>query len=757
MHNYNACPNELKVLQQWIVWRAELNSETKKTIKRPISPHTARYCDVNDKQSYSTFDHCVWLAENYPDQVTGIGFCLTADDPYCFIDFDQTDNESNFELQKAIFTHTKSYAELSPSGNGLHIVAKANLPSGRKRFACEIYTSGRFMTMTGIVYRDAEIIEEQEVCTQVWEKLAKPIDAEKLNKHNGGDQQQSDEEIINAGCNAANGEKFHDLGSGNWQKHYSTQSEADFALMNMLAYYSKNKDQIVRLFHSSALGQRDKAKRKDYLKWMLDRVFDNDAPEIDITELRNKIKAQVESEPEPEPETEPEQSLPTKTNSSPLPPGLVGEIANFIYQRSAMPIPEVALSSAFALMAGICGRSYNVNGDGLNMYVLCMARTGRGKSMGSKCVNILMSEVERTTRDAMTFIGPKNFTSGSSLNKELMQNNSFVSYFGEFGFRMKQMVSPRASSAEVSLNAEMLDLYARSGKGDISGKTSYSAKENTIQKVLSPAFSLWAESNPDTFYECIDEGVITQGLLPRFWVLESFIERLRKNENAHLHKPDPYFISRIKDVICGSMMMNSRNAICEVQLSDDAKKLLYEYEGKCNDKINNSKSVAYQNLWTRAEQQAVKLASLIAVGVNHTMPMVQANHLQWAINEVDKSIANICKRVRTGDIASINTEHVQLENLRDLLQEYVNSKFKDLRKYKGVDSPAMHADRIIPWPYIYDRARRLAAFKRDRYGPAKAIESSIATLLKLGEIGEIKAFQIKEQYFKSYRAYTLLN
>ena len=753
MHSYHNCPDALKQWAQWIVWFAEWNDDIQKWIKRPISPHTAKYCDVNNTSSYSTFEHCVWLAENYPDKISGIGFCLTIDDPFCFIDFDQTNDNSNFELQKAIFSHTKSYAELSPSGNGLHIITKASLPSGRKRFACEIYTSGRFMTMTGNVYRDAPIIEEQAVCEQVWAKLAKHVDSASENKHSGGDQVQSDQEIIQAGCNAANGEKFHALGSGNWEKYYASQSEADFALLNMLAYYTKNKEQIVRIFHSSALGQREKAKRKDYLNWMLDRVFDNELPTINIDEIKNKIVEKVE---EKKTEVKPKSNLPAKKGTT-LPPGLVGEIANFIYQRSARPIPEVALSSAFALMAGICGRAYNVNGDGLNIYALCMVRTGRGKSMGSKGVNVLMSEVERTTRDAMAFIGPKNFTSGASLNKELMQNSSFVSFFGEFGIRMKQMVHPRASSADISLNGEMLDLYARSGKGDISGKTSYSSKENTIQKVLSPAFSIWAESNPDSFYETIDEGVITQGLLPRFWVLESYIERGRKNENAHLHKPDPYFISRIKDVVSGAMQMNSRNAVCDVQLSADAKQLLYIYEGECNDKINNSKSVAYQNLWTRAEQQALKLAALIAVGVNHTMPVIQVQYLEWAIAEINKSIDNICNRVSTGDIASINIENVQLDNLREILQEYVYSQFKDIRKYKGVNCHIMHADHVVPWPYIYDRARHVSAFKRDRNGPAKAIEAAIVTLLKLGEIGEIKAFQIKEKYGKSYRAYALLN
>ena len=62
-----------------------------------------------------------------------------------------------------------------------------------------------------------------------------------------------------------------------------------------------------------------------------------------------------------------------------LPPGLVGEVAQYIYQTAIRPVPEIALGAAIAITAGVCARSYNISGSGLNQYLILLAKTGAGK------------------------------------------------------------------------------------------------------------------------------------------------------------------------------------------------------------------------------------------------------------------------------------------------------------------------------------------------------------------------------------------
>src|SRR5699024_7716505 len=137
--------------------------------------------------------------------------------------------------------------------------------------------------------------------------------------------------------------------------------------------------QIARLFRASALGQREKAKRADYVNYMLNKCFDRMLPPIDIDGLRNQIAdAIANNSKEAKKETKP------KTNGKhynpyTFPPGLLGQVADFILAAAPRPVPEIALAGAIGLMSGIAGRAYNVSNTGLNQYVLLLAPTGTGK------------------------------------------------------------------------------------------------------------------------------------------------------------------------------------------------------------------------------------------------------------------------------------------------------------------------------------------------------------------------------------------
>ncbi|MDO6451904.1 DNA primase, partial [Oceanobacillus profundus] len=57
----------------------------------------------------------------------------------------------------------ESCAEVSVSGNGIHIIAKGELPEGgRRKGNVEIYNNGRFFVVTGNkIGRYSEIIEDE--------------------------------------------------------------------------------------------------------------------------------------------------------------------------------------------------------------------------------------------------------------------------------------------------------------------------------------------------------------------------------------------------------------------------------------------------------------------------------------------------------------------------------------------------------------------------------------------------------------------
>ncbi|MCK5611127.1 hypothetical protein KAR91_55150, partial [Candidatus Pacearchaeota archaeon] len=410
-NKFNNIPAELRELPNFVLWRYELVDG--KSTKVPYNPHNCKKALPNNPATWGSLDQCLSVLSS--SGMSGIGFVMTAEVGYTCIDLDDpyelnpdgTPKHSNPEelqaKQIAIAKAFDSYSEVSPSGKGLHIWIKAILPSGRRGAAIEIYPSGRYMTMTGDVHNSAPIRDYQDLATQLWQELAPNTPSPNVS-YETKEATETDNEILTKAGDAENGMKFRDLYTGEWQRHgYPSQSEADQALTNIIAFYTQDPNQIKRIFRCSALGQRRKAFRDDYFdspSWgMIPKSFDRQPPTVNLEVLKQnmalhlaelQIKNRVpvsESKPLPELSNSiPDLPNPQKDTYS-APPGLISELAAFIYAAAPRPVPEIALAGAIGLMSGICGRSYNISGTGLNQYTFLLAKTGRGKEAMNKGIS----------------------------------------------------------------------------------------------------------------------------------------------------------------------------------------------------------------------------------------------------------------------------------------------------------------------------------------------------------------------------------
>lgn len=138
-----------KDLRQWVCWRRE--ERDGKLTKVPYTPRSGSRARSDDPETWGTFAEA-WKARRDGNH-DGIGFVFTADDPFCGVDLDSCVDPETGEIEPwaaEILDELASYAELSPSGTGLHIIVRAALPEGRRRNGrVEMYDRGRFFTVTG--------------------------------------------------------------------------------------------------------------------------------------------------------------------------------------------------------------------------------------------------------------------------------------------------------------------------------------------------------------------------------------------------------------------------------------------------------------------------------------------------------------------------------------------------------------------------------------------------------------------------------
>lgn len=291
-------PHELRSYRQWVRRAAD---------KIPLNPRTGTSANVTDPNTWGTFDEAIASPHGI-----GVGFVFTENDPFTGIDIDVKEGEQPTAEQLAIYNEFDSYAEQSPSKRGVHIIVRGKVPT-IKRKGIEVYSSLRYFTMTGDVLRPGPIADHSANLQTMWARMGGNASQAAQDAPDAA-QTASDAEVIDRARNAVNGGKFSTLYAGNWQGEYPSQSEADQALINIIQFYTKNREQITRIFRSSGLGQRDKAKRADYMNRMLSKGFDRElkpvtinlpnpfakaeeaAPTLDLSELLHRASSEPETE-----------------------------------------------------------------------------------------------------------------------------------------------------------------------------------------------------------------------------------------------------------------------------------------------------------------------------------------------------------------------------------------------------------------------------------------------------------------------------
>lgn len=755
---FYSVPDEMRLFRSWCVWRYE-DVDAPKPTKVPYCARNGRLASVTDPETWSTFDEAVnaALATN---MYAGIGFILSDQDPYCFIDLDNpyerkadgTNKHENpqsiLDRQLKVYAEFPSYAEHSPSGTGLHIIVRGSVPTGRRRSAIEIYSSARYMTMTGDVYRNSPIVDCGPVLQTLYEQMGSGNVASQFYSGNT-EQKEPDEVIIKRALDAANGDKFKKLYDGAWQELYPSQSEADFALVDIIAFYTQTNAQIQRIFQNSSLGQRPKANRQDYIDYMLKKCFDRMLPPVDIEGLRNAVNdAIAKNSTIKKPDSTISKPTPPKTPKNPYtaPPGLLGSLAHFIYDAAPRPVPEIALAGAIGLMAGIVGRAYNISGTGLNQYVLLLAPTGTGKEAIASGIDKLMAAVVRTVPSAQEFIGPAEISSSQALTKYMSKTAcSFVSIVGEFGLALSQMSSQHAPPHLLGLRRMLLDLYNKSGEGKQLRPTIYSDKEKNTATITAPAFTLLGESTPERFYEVLNEGMIAEGLLPRITTIEYDGDRPELRPGHQIVQPSFALVEQLATLCAHALTLNSQHKAINVRIDTDATLIFDKFDKHCDANINSAEREIRRHLWNRAHIKALKLASLVAIGLNPYEPLIDANAANWALGVIVADVRNLLSRFDAGEIGIENDETRQLIALIDCVKSYIVRPWSEIETYK-VGTSQLHSERIVPYSYLHKRLAVQATFKKDKMGPANAIRRSLKTLVERGDLQEVSKVRMMTDF-----------
>ncbi|MEK1378404.1 DNA primase [Limosilactobacillus fermentum] len=264
---YELIPDELRKLNQWGLFHREWVEKRGKYTKIPINPWDGKNGKSNDQSTWSDFDTAIRALDVFP-QADGLAFYFA--NGYVGLDIDHIADElekvkegdqsmDNLVIQAEHLTKN-TYMELSMSGEGIHAIFKGKITGNRRRKGnFELYQSGRFFALTGNVLRgkrDIQSLNEKEMATLYSHYFHEENVVEFPKKANIDFQPNNltEAEVMDRALKSSTGGRFKVFVEGGWEQFYPSQSEADLAFANDLAFWTgRDFKQMDSIFRKSSL------------------------------------------------------------------------------------------------------------------------------------------------------------------------------------------------------------------------------------------------------------------------------------------------------------------------------------------------------------------------------------------------------------------------------------------------------------------------------------------------------------------------
>lgn len=270
MSHLHNLPEPLQETGLFCLWKYEKSHTGDKPKKVPYNPRTGNRASAANPGTFAPFSCVELIPDGYDGAGVGIFNGLGA------IDIDNCIDENGefSEMAQDVIQTMTAYTEYSPSGTGVHILFRADLPQydkaryyeNNRALGLEVYVKGgspRYLTVTGKkLCQCADLEERSAQVQQVLDKymlkpVSEPAPQEELNPVD-----LSDDEIVERICKD---EKFKKLWYGDYSE-IGSWSEADLSLCNKLAFWTnKDPERMDRIFRRSGLmrGKWDEQRGSD--------------------------------------------------------------------------------------------------------------------------------------------------------------------------------------------------------------------------------------------------------------------------------------------------------------------------------------------------------------------------------------------------------------------------------------------------------------------------------------------------------------
>jgi putative DNA primase/helicase len=167
---------------RWVAWDYRWKKNTSKWTKPPFNLRTGHFASVSDPATWGTYAEA--LAGMQKFGLAGVGLVLIEGGGISGIDIDDCigGSDSVSPLAAEVISYAETYAELSPSGEGIRLFVTDDIAGALKDdgIGVEVYGHGRFLTVTG--HHIEGTPHEIRRAPRTLAKLAAAVEAERREK-----------------------------------------------------------------------------------------------------------------------------------------------------------------------------------------------------------------------------------------------------------------------------------------------------------------------------------------------------------------------------------------------------------------------------------------------------------------------------------------------------------------------------------------------------------------------------------------------
>ena len=298
------------------------------------------------------------------------------------------------------------------------------------------------------------------------------------------------------------------------------------------------------------------------------------------------------------------------------PHGLLGHVVQYIVDASDLPDRWLALASALVVLAkGLDRKVLGPSGTSTVLYILLMAESGAGKQQAIRMIRMVLKAMG--LENAIVASG---LASVQAIEEVIEETPSVLVLIDEIGGWLNRISATGQTSNVAEIPATLQSLWAWSPELNWIG-TKRKGKE--MVTVFGPALSIFGDSTEAKLIKGLTKEEIANGFLNR-WLLFGIGRGATRRIKPKYHWTEiPKWLEKaIKDVVGKPVDAKGLVKLTLAKPDGGGEVVLQDFQrtgwGPCAEELwldfeeDTRKSTRDRDLWIRAPEQAVRLATILA-------------------------------------------------------------------------------------------------------------------------------------------------